>query len=152
MKIFIKLLIFIIILACIAPFLLKGPDGKPLVSADAISLPTLPSWTEIKNKSSRFFNWGGSQQNIQVYKWIDKKGVTHYSDKNDPRYSSTLTEIKPLNVLSTHKMEKAEISDGSVGLTTIPLQSRPKLIDDTKQVKKMMEGREQQIEKALASQ
>jgi hypothetical protein len=152
MKIFIKFLIFITTLACIAPFLLKGPDGKQLLSIDAISFPALPSWTEIKNKSSRFLSWGESQQNRQVYKWVDKKGVTHYSDKNDPRYSSTLTEIKPLNVLSAHKPEKAEISDGSVGLTTVPLQNIPKLIDDTKQVKKMMEGREQQIEKALSSQ
>ena len=152
MKIFIKLLLFIILLACIGPFLLKGPDGKPLLSIDAIRFPAMPSWTEIKTKSGRLFSWGESQQNLQVFKWVDKKGVTHYSDKNDPRYISTRTEIKPLNVLSIPKRKKTEISDSSIGLTTVPLQNIPKLIDEAKQVKELMEGREQQIEKALSRQ
>ncbi len=157
MRIFIKFLIFITVLACIGPFMLKGPDGKALASIDKIHFPVLPLWSDIKNKTSRFFNRDSNQQklksgNLQVFKWVDKKGVTHYSDQNNSRYRSELTEIKPLNILPSQQLETPEkpvISDMPIGLTTIPLQSVSKLIDDTKQVKKLMEGRGNQIEKAL---
>jgi len=155
MKVFIKLLILITLIACIGPFFLKGPDGKALLNIEKIHFPRLPLWTEIKNKSRRFFGWDGIQPNLQVYKWVDEKGITHYSDQSDPHYKSKLTEIQPLNIVPTHKSkvpEKPEDSDVSIGLTTIPLQSIPRLINDTKQVKKMMEGREKQIEQVLSNQ
>lgn len=157
MKIFIKLLIFITVLACIGPFMLKGPDGKALLSMDKIQFPELSFWADIKNKSSQFFYGDSDQQklktdNLHVYKWIDKKGVTHYSDQSDPQYKAEFTEVKQLNILPSQKMETPEkpaTSNIPVGVTTIPLQDISKLIDDTKQVKKLMEGRGNQIEQAL---
>lgn len=155
MKIFIKLLFFIVILACAAPFLLKDPNGRPLLNIDKIPSLALPLLTDIKKKSVPLLTSKIDQKkpiDLQVYKWVDKNGVTHYSDKNSPDYNSKLAEIKPLNIMPAQKLvvqENPVISDRSVGLTTIPMQDISKLMDDTKQVKEMMENRGSQIDRAL---
>ncbi len=153
MKLFIKLMIFIVFIACLGPFLLKGPDGESLLSIKNIRLPAVPSWSEFINKGNRMTN-KGYQQSLEVYKWVDKNGVTHYSDKDDSHHHSTRLTIQPINVLSVSKPkpEATEIKMPStgIGLTTIPLPEIPKLIEDARQVKKQMEGRDQQIESALS--
>jgi len=153
MKIFIKLLILIVILACGAPFYLKGPDGKALLDIDNFELPVL----FLRNKFEQILDHSRNSEDkkstgLQVYKWVDKHGVTHYSDKSDISSKAKLAEIKPISILplqKTRHKETINTSADSVGLTTIPLQQIPKLIDDTKQVKKVMEERNQQIESAL---
>ena len=157
MKIFIKLLLFIVILACAAPFLLKDPNGRPLLDMDKIPSLELPSLTDIKKKSAPLLTSKIDQKqpiDLQVYKWIDKNGVTHYSEKNSPHYNSKLAEIKPLNIVPAQELiiqEKPVISNRPVGagLTTIPMQDISKLMDDTKHVKEMMENRGSQIDRAL---
>ncbi len=151
MRIFIKCLIFLLVLACVSPFLLKGPDGKALIKIDKLNFPTVPSWAEVK---SNFFDDPLSNQpsgNLRVYTWKDKQGVTHYSDQNDSQYKAELTEIKQLNIQPSLKQNNPDkpVSGSSIGLTTIPLQDVSKLIDDTRNVKKLMEGRGRQIEEAL---
>lgn len=155
MKIFIKLLLFIVILACAAPFLLKDPNGRPLLDMDKIPSLALPSLTDIKKKSAPLLISKVNQKkpiDLQVYKWVDKNGVTHYSDKNSPHYNSKLAEVKPLNIMPAQKLitqEKPIISNRPVGLTTIPMQDISKLMDDTKHVKEMMENRGSQIDRIL---
>ncbi len=157
MNIFIKFLLLIVILACAAPFFLKDPDGEALLSMDKIDFPSLPSLTDVKSKSSQLIDDTLNVQKLmpekaQIYTWVDKKGVTHFSDKNDDRFSSKLVKIKPINTLPAHKSEipeASETSDSPFAVTTIPLQEVSKLIDDTQQVKKLMENRENQIEQAL---
>lgn len=153
MKIFIKLLILIVILACGAPFFLKGPDGKVLLDIENIKSPVLSIWNSLEQTFESSINSEHKKSTeLEVYKWVDKQGVTHYSDKNDNSSKAKLTEIKAISVLplqKTRHQETINASDNSVGLTTIPLQNIPKLIDDTKQVKKVMEERNQQIERAL---
>ena len=145
MKIFIKLLILIIIVACAAPFFIKGPDGNRLFKMDIGTLNHDFFSQNTRHKALK-------NTDLKVFKWVDNKGVTHYSDQNDPQYNSQLSEIKPISTLSFQKQKKVEQpgkSEFSVGLTTVPLSKIPKLIDDSKQLKKVMEGRGRQIEQAL---
>ena len=41
MKLFVKFMLFIVVAALAAPFVLKGPDGRPLMSLDKLRLPTV---------------------------------------------------------------------------------------------------------------
>jgi len=150
-----------LIIACAAPFLLKGPDGKALLSIDKIGFPAMPSFlSDIKSNSQKIISGNDQQQGLKsndlhVYKWVDKKGVTHYSDQSNSKQPSKLTKIQHITILPAHKSEsepmkeKSAPSDMPISLTTIPLQDIPKLIDDTKEVKRMMEDRDNQIERAL---
>ncbi len=153
MKIFIKFIVLLTVLACIGPFFLKGPDDRSLLSIEKLKLPAFISFVDIRK---RFSGLGDKKQNVAVYKWVDEKGVTHYSDQNNTRFKGKLTKLRPLSSISMSSPKVATVPSHNVrmtggGLTTIPLQSIPKLIDDARQVKKVMEGRGEQIERALAS-
>ena len=94
MKLFLKLMLFLVVLACAGPFFLKGPDGKPLMSLQQFQGTTLmasiqgwlshwmqpsaasnnPENTNKAIKMSRVFS--------KVYKWRGSDGSWHYSDMN----------------------------------------------------------------------
>ncbi len=151
MKIFIKLIVLLTVLACIGPFFLKGPDGRPLLSVEKLKLPDIIAFSDMHKWFSAM---GDKKQNVAVYKWVDDKGVTHYSDHNNARFKGKLTELKPLSTVPVPSTKVVSAPPKNVeisaGLTTIPLKSIPKLIDDTRRVKEMMEGRGEQIDRALA--
>lgn len=80
-KLFVKLMGFLLILAVAGPFLLKGPDGRPLLSLDdlrlpSLSLPTL-SGNATVNQGSEAPLTGGGQQWIQ---WSEKQGPAFNPD------------------------------------------------------------------------
>lgn len=79
-KLFVKLMVFLLILAVAGPFLLQGPDGRPLLSLDdlklpGVSLPTLTDDTTRQDNNSAFS--GGGQHWIQ---WSEKQAPTFNPD------------------------------------------------------------------------
>ena len=64
MKSKIAFMLFILGLAVAAPYFIKGPDGKPLMSSD--SEPELLSTEQTRQT---------------YYKWQDSKGVWHFGDE-----------------------------------------------------------------------
>ena len=152
MKIFIKLLVLLLILACASPFFIRGPNGKPLMSLNKLKFPELPSIASIKSKSDLFNSTENSSQaknkgDIEVYKWRDEKGVVHYSDRQDRDKKGKLTEIKGISILSSAPASTVEHKEEN-GLdlpspTTIPLANIPKLIEDAKKVEQVLQQRKQ---------
>lgn len=88
MSTMLKIMIVIVILACIGPFFIKGPDGRPLMSPDDL-LPDTEVVPEVPATTT-------------VYKWQDENGKWHFS--NDPK-----------DVVDPEKqMEKVEISSADI--------------------------------------
>ena len=56
----IKLMGLLVIMALAAPFILKGPDGRPLMSLDQWRLPALPSLPSMPSLRSTFPSSGDS--------------------------------------------------------------------------------------------
>ena len=89
MKLFGKLLIAALVLAVLLPFtFLKGPDGKPLMSIDKLSLPDL-KMPDLKMpgipdsvKNSGLNSKSGSMD--VIYKWKDENGELHFSSTPPP--------------------------------------------------------------------
>lgn len=156
MKIFVKLLILVGILACAAPFFLSGPDGRPLMQMSDLSLPDLSFWDDVKRESKQLMGDEEAAAGFKTYKWVDAEGITHYSDANDPQRKGKVAAMKGISVVPLYKPTPRAInntttpSKNSVNLSANPLQNVSKLIDDTKQVKKIMEGRESQLNKVLS--
>ncbi len=73
MKIMIKLLVLVLIGAVVAPLVIKGPDGKPMMAWQDFfsSTPTTAYISPSKGSSSL----------TTVYKWKDADGQWHFSDK-----------------------------------------------------------------------
>ena len=63
----VKILIVVVILACLGPFFIKGPDGEPLMTLDDLrpEAPELPSVAPAEP--------------VTVYKWQDENGVWQFS-------------------------------------------------------------------------
>lgn len=122
MNLFVKLTGFFLILALAAPFVLKGPDGGPLISFKDVesteggfgkgidkaqSLLTGPiqsifSFNQANSQSSLNAlggvavepNLSANSHSFQVYKWKDKNGKWHFSDEQNLQGSSELVIIE----------------------------------------------------------
>lgn len=62
-KLFVKLMLFLLVLALAGPFLMKGPDGRPLLTLDDLELPAmkLPSLPAISSGDDGASGSGGQQ-------------------------------------------------------------------------------------------
>lgn len=166
MKLFYKLLIMPLLLVCIAPFFIKGPDNRPLMTLDKIkflnfSIPQLPSLTELilPGVSTR----GNTAipacvEKIKVYKWKDRDGIWHFSDHKNPDgpcevfylpagdnlaspndSTNSIGEIK--TSIQKHLSEiNANLPSTKVPLT-LPYTSAAELIKEAQQVKKQIEDK-----------
>lgn len=85
MKLFTKLLIAALVLAVLLPFtILKGKDGRPLMSwkdlkAPDLDLPEVPDGLKLPNAGAT-----GKRQDI-IYKWRDAKGELHFTSSPPPK-------------------------------------------------------------------
>lgn len=95
-----KILIVLILLACVAPFFIKGPGNRPLMTLDKLKLPkfSMPKLPEFKTAkipplskeqkvavpetlSSTVVS---GAKKVKMYKWKDKDGLWHFSDRKNP--------------------------------------------------------------------
>ena len=85
-RLFVKLMMFAVVLAIAGPFFLKGPDGKPLMNPAEIPKSIFVQLESMKPD----FNSSNDKNEIdetlkpldkhEVYKWQDEDGLWHYSN------------------------------------------------------------------------
>ncbi len=94
MKLFIKLMIFMVFMALAGPFLLKGPDGRPLLTLQKLGVPSLtqmiamvrngiPSPATTNTEPSHTSVAPATRGNT-FYKWQDKNGVWQFTSEPPP--------------------------------------------------------------------
>ncbi len=146
-KLIIKSVMMIAIFIGISQYFVYIMTGKsPLdgLKAPEISLST----PDIKNAVT-----GGKQT---VYKWVDANGVTQYTSEAPPAQSATTMELDPnTNIVQGIKMPGDEESEKESPKSEIPQgniynpESIKKLMDDTKNVQKLLNDRYKQQDKAF---
>lgn len=205
-KLFVKLLLFALVLALAGPFFLKGPDGRPLLSLESLRLPDwrLPTVSTPAEKSTpaadpqQWIQWsdrpGKTRLNPDVltreqlavldireqanlyYRWQDANGVWQFSalpNRNTLNYVvRTDPSANVLQSLSTEDIDRAfgrqpattpensitrnnPLANGE-GLennlpipTTVPVTEIPKLLEQAKDVQKIMEERVKQMDRQI---
>lgn len=75
----IKLLIGVLIIACIAPLFIKGPDGEPIMTFDDWSIDLPDSIDELLSTGNTEPADPEQSQPTTVYKWQDENGQWHFS-------------------------------------------------------------------------
>ncbi len=93
MKIFVKLLMALVVLAVIAPFYLKNQQGTSLMSVNNLKMPDLgmpkipesvqSTVTEMATQASISPDVDQSEPKIKIHKWKDENGVWHFSSTDD---------------------------------------------------------------------
>lgn len=100
-----KLIILLAIAAITAPFFIKGPDGRPLMTSDEL----LPISTGLS---------GGSEQRSElpatpsknIYRWQDETGQWHYSDTPPAHTKSENVTLKPVNTVPALQSEAKPVN------------------------------------------
>lgn len=179
MKLTFKLMLLALLLVGFSPFLLQGPNGKPLLSWDRLSLPDFSSLfgnakvsetiDEIKSTAGEALPSGLGDNTTTVHTWIDKHGVWQFSDKKNPGGQDEVIRINTnTNVVQATPVAKdipneeqgGEGADGkededdgpSIPFpTTVPMKDIPKLINDTKALQKTLDKRYKEQQELLES-
>lgn len=158
MKLFIKLVVFIVVLAVAAPYVMKGEDGKPLMEfnlADTISRIT-GIFKSTSSDAEEQTSTGLPVTSDKVYKWKDENGRWHFSDKPLDGEKVTTHIIPKANILAPVKIpgneeEEAEVEPTETPAIPVPMtvQNVPKLIDDANNVQKLLDDRKSQLDKQM---
>ncbi len=167
MKIFLKLLMALVVLAVIAPFYLKNEQGVPLMSFNDIKMPNLSapampdslksavSGISSKISSSDMIGSTPEKAQIKVHKWRDQDGVWHFSNIDESRTGSNSTVIlldpakntfTPTSVKQPQRETTSMQTSGVENITPnilLPLTHGKATMDQAKQVKELLEQRSQ---------
>lgn len=147
MKLFVKLMILVLILAMAGPFFLRGPDGRPLMQVSDIT-QKFKSWMS----STKAAPSGGE---VRVHKWQDENGQWHYSDEAPQTDSETISIDPNTNVIQSTPVRRP-VAEESTASTRKPEPEKdddgPSLfhpINETNKVKEELEERNEQIRQRL---
>lgn len=210
MKLFVKFLLFLLVLAFAGQFVVKGPDGKPLMSLDKLFPGKGGSITSIANQAQSAISGGATSTSSEpasgnsdtVYKWKDKNGVWQYTQNPPPGTTNEkMTFNYKQNIIEAPKKAETETHDtssetagtgkkkrqlimassaknggggksggdnskegqsanpaldvlesgelGKPGLTTVPLDKLPALINQAKSLNSTMENRTKQLDSQI---
>ncbi|MCP4076612.1 MAG: DUF4124 domain-containing protein [Gammaproteobacteria bacterium] len=156
MKLFGKLLIAALVLSVLLPFtILKGKDGRPLMSfsdikAPSLSLPSMPDMPDLANNAKPSPVSGGKDI---IYKWKDSKGVLHFSSSPPPEgieftskgYDPNANLIQSVEVITEpteqlRPQEKQAQAPSDIGNPYSPAKVE-KLFKDAQNVEKLLNDR-----------
>lgn len=208
MKLFIKLMLFIVVLALAGPFFMTGPDGRPLLTLEKLGIPsaaqlkrmiaTARSSINTNNITTNSTNnssptdgtettaAGLAEGNAQpavarrargdvFYKWQNEHGVWQFTTEPPPSpttYKEVYTDPQA-NIIqsmskdsiestlgfsandstdqkkSTDKDKATEEAESGLSLTTVPITQIPKLMEDAKVARKIMDDHQKNLDEAI---
>lgn len=145
MKLFIKLLMFLVVLALAAPFFMKKPDGSPMLTLQSIGLKSVADKVDaVKHEVS-------VPKTAQVYRWQDEKGVWHYSDQAQTAVAEkhqvniSQNRLKHLDVVPQDD-DETQVETPQVVPERASLGDVPQLLKQVEQVKQTAEQRNRVLE------
>lgn len=139
---FIKIVILVVIAACIGPFFIKGPDGKPLLSLDDLKPSGEPESV--------------APAPVTVYKWQDENGVWQFSsDPVDAEGAATMELDGNINIMpSTPVAGSADSKPGPyaalpAGVTTVAPDQIQEMMDTVNNLQETIDDRKAEIDKGV---
>jgi hypothetical protein len=154
----------ILIIGFIAPMIIPGPDGEPLMSwrdwvPDKSSLVKLSSFLEgtvdLIDPEGSLPSSVGLVEKKQIYQWQDEQGHWHFTDNSGlaapHAISKPIPEVKNFMVPLT--LPEAEVDTGggvqesfNLSPTTVPIEKIPQMIEDASNIQKLSDKHARQLE------
>lgn len=156
----IKLLIGLLIIACIAPLFIKGPDGEPIMTVGdwAINLPEpveafFADLISGRTPSAPAVPGAPESEPLQVYKWQDENGQWHFSNTPPDMDIAEEVEIADVNLMEAYEpsepaTEAAPATSAPAGLPGgVPGAAQmQEMMDTVNSYQETMEQRNQALE------
>ncbi len=101
MRLFVKCLIVVLIVALGAPFFLRGPDGEPLMRPDEVADKARLQWQRLWSDGARSVRDVAERAGFEtadpviVYRWRDAQGQWHYTDAENAPAGSEAVVLDP---------------------------------------------------------
>jgi len=146
-----KLLLLALVLAVASPFILKKPDGSPIMDISEFIKPATDMGKSVIS----------NDEPTSLYRWQDEKGNWQFSDHPPENVNSqVMTVDNKINSMKTIDLPEGyqdkpkqttrfdpTASDGtSIPLTTAPLEKVPEMLDQIKGFQDALDNRQQQLE------
>ncbi len=108
MKLFVKLLILVLLLASVGPFFLKGPDGEPYWSYREVLQAARAKLGRLTSAPASLPSPKALQpgDDVTVYRWQDASGEWHFA--GEPPAGVSFDELKIDPDTNAIQMERAE--------------------------------------------
>ncbi len=154
MPLFYKLIILGLIGALAAPFIIKKPDGTPMMTLKQFMPDATRSINKLKNIG---------KEDTQLYRWKDAKGHWQYSDTPHESQSSenfkVTTQINSMKTIElpegfreakkTDRFDPLAKDDGlSTPFTTAPLSKVPEMLQQIEGIQGKFDARQKQLDAA----
>ena len=134
----IKLMIGLLIIACLAPLFINGPSGEPLLSLEdwKMKLPEPVAELIVRvNRGAESETPAPRQQPARVYKWQDEQGQWHFSNAPANPELAEEIEIGEINLMDAYG-PPAEVEQGAAAAPGLAMGS---ITATPNQVKEMMD-------------
>ncbi len=158
MKLLGKLLIAALVIGMMLPFtILKGKDGKALMSFSDLKMPDLgvpslpkPDPVKAVDSSSTIYQWKDNDGNIQFTNSPPPEGVEYTAKGYDPD-TNVIQSVKVTeNESETREAEKEDEIAAPDSITSVYSPEKiNKLFDDAKNVEKLLNDRLKQQKAAI---
>ena len=134
----IKLMIGLLIIACIAPLFIKGPSGEPLMTLEDWKIVLPVSVAELMTRfrpASEAQPPAMKQIPARVYKWQDDQGQWHFSSAPPNPDLAEEVEIGEINLMDAY-VPPAEVEAETTAISQLSTGS---VTATPNQVKEMMD-------------
>lgn len=168
-KLYYKLLLFAVVAAVAAPFIIRDPDGRPLMSVDQLKMPRLatpdlPDVGRLVGQAKDGLRLGedrDQRRTTTVFKWRDADGVWHFSDEAVAGGAPVEpVELDPDANLVRHEPPKEQRVPSASGSSSgpepgappsggLPLTRTPELVERARQVDQLLTDRHTRQQRAL---
>jgi len=148
----IKIMIAVVILACVAPFFIKGPNGEPLMTLDKLMNGSSSSSATASAASKR-----EAPQPTTVYKWQDENGVWHFSDREEDAEVAGAEKVELTGDINLMPAFKEPPKPSTVQAQAPATQSTPipsigaglDTLNQAKELQSSIDSRKEEIDKAI---
>ena len=142
----IKLMIFIVIIACVGLFFIKGPDGTPLLSIEEFMADLSPanfSASDLLPSAVQSAAESSAPAITKVYRWQDENGVWQFSDNPNDEPGAEVMELdgKINTIESVAPQPKKKSPAGIPGVATVSPAQAGQLIDTVKNLQENIDQR-----------
>ena len=168
-KLFYRLLIALVVIACAMPFFMHDRYGRPLMTLADLKMPDLKTpdlpvslADKLGSDDSRDHAAGGAQNSddtVTVYRWKDDQGIWHFSDNVNPDGSSEALQVSLASNGGGGSRDESPASGeadprlpggDNTSIPILPILHAGETLEQARNVDKVLQQRYQQQEQILA--
>ncbi|MEO1575091.1 MAG: DUF4124 domain-containing protein [Pseudomonadota bacterium] len=158
LKLFVRLMLLVLVLAIAGPVFLKGPDGRPMMTMDDVRVTLARTSNSMKMQWRRLRGDVGqalgdeNAGKVEMYRWQDASGQWHYGDEVPEGITSETIYVDPdasrMDPIEIRPRERETAGPALDGSVVNPLRAR-EILDEVTNARDQANERQQELTRKL---